>query len=287
MLDLSLLNAVPADVQEWVIAPTPASICVGVWTVPRGAKMCFISAIGRGGAGGSGASAGGGGGGSGAYGHRFFPLFMFPPRLYIMATSTGLSVSLEPTDGVARYMMLQVLDGSAGGNAVTTTIGAAGTGATSSVSTQANSFSPSISTNAAGQNGTAGHATGAATAVTRPTTGIPVTGGGGGAGKPASGAGALGAGITGTGQFIGNPGGAGGASAAASGSPGNPGTWAHGEIPWFLGGSGGGSSGGTSGTGGAGGAGAFGCGGGGGGGGASGSAAGGPGGLGRIVITAW
>lgn len=258
-----------------------------VYSVPEGAEMLQILALGGGGGGGFGfgaaagtARGGGGGGGAGALCRIIVPTALLPKSLYVYAGIGGNPAGGGGTSGVAvqpanisQAWLIGSTGGGSGGSGTASTVGAAGiAGAVwTSIYTNLGVSATSVGTSGASGGSIAG-AVGAV--ISFGTGGLFVSGGAGGGGTTSAdfgGGGIAGAGLCPT------------ISGAAAGSnPGNAGfeLWL---PPTFSGGSGGGSS--NAGAGGAGGAGARGSGGGGGGGGVT-SGAGGRGGDGFVLITA-
>ena len=271
---------------------------------PRGKSMIDILLVGKGGNGGSGViganstAAGGGGGGSGAQTRVTMPLAHLPDIIYlslagISATTTLLSyISIAPST-VANNVIAIAQGGGNGGNATGATAGTAGTAGT--VAAAAGMiYGFGFAQVLAGIAGGVGGTTGAALAVSMPSTGLIVNAGTGGAGLgAAASAGTAGGSQGGLGVFFTLPGGLGTATATVP-----PGNGSFGVRPitgtlYGYGGTGGGSTHGTATGAGlvqaSGGNGAPGCGGGGSGGALTGSTAGvgGQGGPAFCVITVW
>jgi len=152
------------------------------WIKPRGASMVRMMLIGAGGGGGNGASTvGGGGGGSGAVTSWIGPAMFIPDVLRITigvggtsgVNATASSVIYQAKDGIG-YTLLTADGGVSGVGS--TTIGTGGAAMTN------NYFGASgIFTSIAGQDGTAGSATGGGTNQARSTSTF-LSGGAGGAG---------------------------------------------------------------------------------------------------------
>lgn len=270
------------------------------WVKPRGLTMAYILCVGAGGAGGAGftagaagASPGGGGGTSGAMTSLLIPLQFLPDTLAISVGRGGQgNITGNGAAGGSTYVAFTQIDratnvqnvicfanGGGAGNAPAngTTGGTTGTaGAVATLATMNYAIMGACAF-IAGNAGIAGGIAVASATLTIPTTGIQLTGGGGGNGLPASGnavasgaiIGATNTGVPnqktiGTGAII--PGAVGGA--AGSGTNGHNGISYLNGVFYHTGGTGGTSSGntGTSLSGGNGGDGGLGCGGGGGGG---------------------
>ena len=166
---------------------------------PLGAKLYTFVLIGAGGGGGAGftraagaAGGGGGGGGSGAVSTLMIPADFVPDEIFIqpgLGGNPGVAggftyVSLVPTIGVptATQLALEARGGGTGGPGSATAVGAAGAAgvATLPAGTLLSKFGSYIST--VGQVGVAGGAVAGAVGVSVTPTGMPVTGGAGGAG---------------------------------------------------------------------------------------------------------
>lgn len=269
-----------------------------VWFKPRGKTMCHIVCIGGGGGGGAGFSGtagtnagGGGGGGSGAQCIVTMPLYLLPDVLYVHAGGGGPGgpssgnggtggqysvIKVNPSTSLGSTDDYIVLANQGGGGASGAATGAASGGSAGTVTAISRTLfllGGLVATNIslAGQAGAAG---GTATAnspgssITLPTTGLVVSGGGGGGANGAGGS------ITGAGAIP---------TITGTNTPGNAGhRWPNlaNRLFFNTGGSGAGSDGGRGGDGG------YGSGGGGGSAGTVGGA-GGNGGPGIIVITCW
>lgn len=262
------------------------------YTVPLGALMLSILAVGAGGAGGAGFSAaagaargGGGGGGSGTISRLIAPTALLPQTLFVHVGLGGTGaggwsvVRVLPEGSITTTLPPLSLVTSPGGNPGAAGSGTAGgAGGTIPTGVQHGAYSAlGALASIGGQAGVAGGAqTGAAgTTVTWAALGLFTSPGAGGGGTTS--ADFAGGAINGVGFCPTIPGGLAGSNDGLAGF----------ELrlpPTFTGGSGGGSS--NTGVGGAGGAGSFGSGGGGGGGGTTGGL-GGRGGDGLVIITAW
>ena len=262
------------------------------WQKPRGMTMLHILLIGAGGTGGTGViganstGAGGGGGGSGAQASLLIPLSLLPDTLYLSmiseSTATGSfasTISIYP-DNLANNRLLIARGGGIGGNGAGATAGAAGAAAAIPTIAECPLAGLGICNFIAGQAGIIGGTTVAGANLTRPVTGLVVTGGTGGGGLPAAAAtGTNGGGFVATGYpFPPMSGGVGSATATAPADRGRNGAAMFNGLTYFDGGTGGASTHGTATGAGlvqsSGGSGAFGCGGGGCGGALTGSTAG-------------
>lgn len=157
------------------------------WVKPRGASMVRFMLIGAGGGGGEGSSiTGSGGGGSGAVTSWIGPAIFVPDVLRIaigaggtsVANGTASSIIYQAKDGTG-YTLLTANGGNSGANSFTNP-GVGGTVMTNNYFGAAGIFS-----SVAGQDGTAGSATGAGVDQTASTTTF-LSGGAGGAGAAAN-----------------------------------------------------------------------------------------------------
>lgn len=293
------------DVQIFNAPNNTVNVASQTWTKPKRCSMGFIFALGSGGGGGGAHSAaagnnrgGGGGGGSGAVATWMGPLFLLPDTLRVCVSPGGVGGAATVDGGVGWQTKVLTMDdtvqgnfligtGTAGGGLKGTAV-AAGTGGTAgAVLSIANGplAGLGIFQSIAGQAGAIGGSPsgGVGGSITIPTTGIPCTGGAGGAGgtdnviAPSFAGGAFNA-TAGHWASNGRP-----VAAAAGSNPGSKGTvfW----KPFFSFGGCGGSSSDTA-VGGAGGFGGYGSGGGGGGAGTTGGR-GGDGGPGIVIIASW
>lgn len=274
-----------------------------VWTKPRGVNMVSMVLIGSGAGGGGGTTigptfsgGGGGGGGSSGISHYMFPAWMLPDRLYVLCNSGGVggAAGVGGTAGSLSYVSVYPLtfagswvgvSGAAvaiGGNPGTSGVGGAGGTAGTVAVTSSAPLGQMALTQAfiAGNAGTSGGISAAGTDYTI-STGCPILGGAGGAGKtsttPAAGGGYPAVASTLLSAVPGGPIGVDGCSG-----------FIHANGRYYYGGTGGGSS--ITTTGGAGGNGtSWGSGGGGGGAGSTPGTGGrgGDGGPGLVVISCW
>lgn len=279
---------------------------IQTWTKPRGKSMVHIVLVGPGGPGGNGVvgaastAAGGGGGGGGGTTVLLMPLFFLPDTLHIMLpynSATAAYISIAPdtaTTPPARNILSYAQNGASGGNASGATAGVLGAGGSAATAANMPLGWAFAWVAVQGQSGIAGGTTGAAGALTLPTSGALVTGGTGGAGLGAAAStGSAGGNITGNGVFPTLNGGTAAGAATTPPGRGNFGYRPVSSMPFFYGGTGGGSTAGNATGAGlvqaSGGNGAPGCGGGGSGGALTGSTAGSPGlgGPAFCIITCW
>lgn len=278
------------------------------WTKPQNCKWVNFFLVG-GGAGGQGGGigaastrSGGNGGGSAAFAYITVPAFAIPDRLYILVASggTGGVSGGSPTGGSGGLSYVCALPDITSPYNILMKSGTAGAGTTlaqnaGTVITAADILLSQIafvSAYAGQSGGLGGNSSTPATNVT--PTGIPFTGGAGGAGCSSVGTLGASASIVGILDFPTISGGTNTAVQSATANPGNNGystrenfIGPHFRTPmFFTGGAGGGAASQTLGVGGKGGDGALGCGGGGGGaGGNSTAGVGGRGGDGFVMIT--
>jgi hypothetical protein len=277
-----------------------------VWEKPTGTHMIRITCIAGGGGGGSGFSSntntnrgGGGGGGSSAISIVTIPAYVLPDILYISSGVGGAGGAANPatanlgSDGINSYVCIAqdtgviyrvcfANSGKAGTTAPTATPTGGSAGAAGAVATIADMLlvSYGIRNFIAGQAGAVGGTT-SANSITYPTTGLLLSGGGGGPGNNISVSGNITAPTQTVYNIFSTL-----STVTGSGNNGGPGR----EIyqPLLATGGSSGTSAATTSFGGNGGAGGFGSGGGGGGAGGAGAAGGGgKGGNGLVIIHSW
>jgi hypothetical protein len=204
-----------SNLRSWRYAANGAGIFQS-WRRPRGVTMMHIMCVGSGGGGGgggtgfSGAGAGAGGGG-GAITRLTIPTFLLPPILYVSVAIGGTAgsgtggsgatslVSVAPSSVVTNVVCVSGNVNATGGTAGSgATPGTGGTGGSVAALTLMPLGGLGSAMFVAGQTGSSGSATNAATiSVSMPVTGILCMGGAAGASALATAADVAGGGVTG------------------------------------------------------------------------------------------